>query len=308
MSRHPRPAPTNWGRRLGLSAGVLVGGALAGFGWGVWEARWFQLRRITIPVLPAGASPVRILHVSDLHLVPRQGRKQDFVSQLAALEPDLVINTGDNLGSVDAVEPALRSYGRLLDRPGVFVFGSNDYYGPRWKNPLTYFASTKGHDVDDRPELPWEELRDSFVASGWHDLNHHRATLTVGDLQMEFRGTDDAHLHRDDYSTVAGPVATDADLAIGVTHAPYTRVIDPMVADGCQVVFAGHTHGGQVCVPGYGALVSNCDLSPRQASGLSQRSAGGRSGWLHVSNGLGTSPTAPFRFACRPSATLVTLT
>ena len=76
---------------------------------------------------------------------------------------------------------------------------------------------------------------------------------------------------------MAGPVDRDAvDVAIGVTHAPYRRVIDAMTYDGHDLIMAGHTHGGQVCVPFYGALVTNCDLDTRRAKGLSQHSAGGR--------------------------------
>ena len=126
-------------------------------------------------------------------------------------------------------------------------------------------------------------------------------------LKLEFRGTDDAHLGLDDYSLVAGPRSAEVDLSVGVTHAPYLRVLDAMTDDGVELIFAGHTHGGQVCVPGWGALTTNCDLPPAQAKGSSvHRTANGRS-WLHVSAGLGTSPYAPYRFACPPEATLLTL-
>ena len=108
---------------------------------------------------------------------------------------------------------------------------------------------------------------------------------------------------------MAGPVDRDADeVAVAVTHAPYRRVIDAMAYDGHDLIMAGHTHGGQVCVPLYGALVTNCDLDTRRVKGLSQHSAGGHTSWMHVSAGLGTSPYAPVRFACPPEATLLTLT
>jgi predicted MPP superfamily phosphohydrolase len=74
------------------------------------------------------------------------------------------------------------------------------------------------------------------------------------------------------------------------------------------LVFAGHTHGGQLCLPGKGALVTNCDLDTARAKGLHRHPAGDPEGaWLHVSAGLGTSPMAPVRFCCRPEATLLTL-
>ncbi|MBO0877370.1 MAG: metallophosphoesterase, partial [Pseudonocardia sp.] len=94
------------------------------------ERRRWTLRRATLPVLPEGQRSLRLLHVSDLHMMPGQRGKQRWVAALAALEPDLVVNTGDNLAHPRAVPGVLRALGPLLDRPGVFVFGSNDYWGP----------------------------------------------------------------------------------------------------------------------------------------------------------------------------------
>jgi predicted MPP superfamily phosphohydrolase len=82
-------------------------------------------------------------------------------------------------------------------------------------------------------------------------------------------------------------------------------VLDAMAADGFELLLAGHTHGGQVCVPLVGALVTNCGLDRRMAKGLHRWPGSGA--WLHVSAGLGTSPTAPVRFACPPEASLLTL-
>jgi predicted MPP superfamily phosphohydrolase len=172
-------------------------------------------------------------------------------------------------------------------------------------------ARSTSHDGvrEELTPLPTEALRAGLASGGWADVTGGRASLTIQGLRVEFRGTDDAHLHRDDYSVVAGPAADGTDLSIGVTHAPYLRVLDAMTADGVPLVFAGHTHGGQVCVPGWGALTTNCDLPPAMAKGLHPYVGrdGGRA-WLHVSAGIGSSPYAPYRFACPPEATLLTLT
>jgi predicted MPP superfamily phosphohydrolase len=265
------------------------------------EVRSFRLRRVTVPVLPTGQRPLRILHLSDLHMTPGQRRKQAWVRSLAGLEPDLVVNTGDNLASPDAVPYVLETYGRLLEFPGVFVWGSNDYYAPRPKNPARYLMPRQTHVLGDA--LPWGDLRDGMAAAGWADLTHRREVLELDGRSVEFRGVDDPHLRRDRYATVAGPARSDVDFAVGVVHAPYTRVLDAMEADGLPLLLAGHTHGGQLRVPGYGALVTNCDLPRQQARGLSTW----RSARLHVSAGLGCSPFAPVRFACPPEATLLTL-
>ena len=101
----------------------------------LYEVRAFTLREVTVPVLPAGSDPLRILHLSDAHMTPSQHRKREWLRRLAELEPDLVVNTGDNLAHMDALPSVLEAYGDLLDLPGVFVFGSNDYYSPTRKNP-----------------------------------------------------------------------------------------------------------------------------------------------------------------------------
>ncbi|WP_151526372.1 metallophosphoesterase [Serinicoccus kebangsaanensis] len=298
------------------AAAVLGAGAAA---YATWvEPRWFALRRVRVPCLPAGAPDVRVLHLSDLHLVPRQTRKRDWVRGLATLEPDLVVHTGDHLAAMDAVPAALDSYGPLLDRPGVFVLGSNDYYPPTLKNPLRYFNDSHRKGADLTPQvLPTQDLVDGLTGRGWEDLTHRRVRLPVAGADLELVGTDDAHLGLDDYARVAAPAASDADLTIGVTHAPYQRVLDAMTADGARLLIAGHTHGGQLRVPGYGALVTNCDLDTTRASGLSRWWPGAGSApsvqappdaaWLHVSAGLGGNPYTPFRFCCRPEATLLTL-
>ncbi|MFN8075288.1 MAG: metallophosphoesterase [Kineosporiaceae bacterium] len=305
--------------RLALATAPLA--AAAGLAWSLAEARAFTLRRFTLPVLPPGSPDLRVLQLSDLHLVPRQRKKIAWVRRLAALAPDLVISTGDNLASPHAVPAVLEAHGELLDLPGVFVLGSNDYYGPRKKNPARYLEpATRSRKLLGDP-LPTHSLVAGFVQAGWHDLTNRRDRLVVNGLRLDFVGVDDAHLDLDKYEVVAGPPAPDASLTLGVTHAPYRRVLDAMTGDGADVVIAGHTHGGQLCLPGFGALVTNCDLPRRQAKGVSRWTApaspgldgapapqGTRTAWMHVSAGLGTNPYTPVRFACRPEASLLTLT
>jgi predicted MPP superfamily phosphohydrolase len=302
---------------LGTAAGIATLG-VAGVGYAsVVERNWFALRRFTVPVLAAGASPIRVLQISDLHLVPRQRRRIEWVRGLATLAPDLVVNSGDNLAAVDAVPGALHAMEPLFDFPGVFVMGSNDVYAPVPKNPARYLTPSHADAPHARVLLPIEDLRAGMLDRGWVDLDNARTTLSVGGAEVEFVGTDDAHIKRDRYAAVAGPASATAAVTIGVTHAPYQRVLDPMAADGARLLIAGHTHGGQLALPFYGALVTNCDLPTDRAKGVSRWWPGAGSApssaapsdasWLHVSAGLGTSPYAPVRFACRPEATLLTL-
>jgi len=267
------------------------------------ERNLFTLRRYDVPVLGPDAEPLRVLHISDLHLTPGQHRKQRWVADLAATDPDFVVVTGDNLAHVDAVPAALRAFEPLLDRPGAFVFGSNDYRGPVVKNPFGYFG--RGREYIQGAPLPTEELRDAFTGAGWIDMNNARTTIKAGGRVIELVGVDDPHIGRDDYASVAGPTSDGVDVRIGLSHSPEPRVLDAMADDGFDLMLAGHTHGGQVCVPLYGALVTNCGLDRRLAKGLHRWPYS--EAFLHVSAGLGTHPTAPIRFACPPEASILTL-
>jgi uncharacterized protein len=285
---------------------AAAGAAAVGYATLV-ERNWFTLRRYDIPVLPSGAQPVRVLHISDAHLTPGRRRLMSWIRALDELEPDLVVNTGDCIAHPQAVPYFLSTVGPLLRRPGVFVFGSNDLYLPKPRNPARYLYK-KNHGKHNRsaPNLPWEKLRDGMAEAGWLDLNNQRGRLHVAGLDIAVAGVHDSHIARDRYPQVAGQADPDAGVRIGVMHSPEPRLLDLFAADGYDLLLAGHTHGGQLCLPGYGTLVTNCGIDRDNARGLHRYPNGG-SAWLHVSAGLGTSPYAPARFACRPEATLLTL-
>jgi predicted MPP superfamily phosphohydrolase len=308
-SHASRAARTGW-RLLGASA--LAGAGALTYAAG-YEVRAFVLREAEVPVLPAGHAPLRVLHLSDLHLTPAQHRKQSWLRELATLEPDLVVNTGDNLAHPGAVTPLLAALDGLLDVPGVFVLGSNDYFAPTLRNPVRYLLPDDGRRNTHTPPLPWRDLVSGFEGRGWVDLSNRRGELKVAGTRLAFAGVDDPHLDYDDLAKVAGPADPGADVRVGVAHAPYLRVLDAFAGDGYDVVLAGHTHGGQLRLPGKGALVTNCDLEPARSRGLHRHPAASAPGdpgsaWLHVSAGAGTSPYAPVRFGCRPEATLLTFT
>ncbi|GAB7049563.1 metallophosphoesterase [Catenuloplanes indicus] len=286
-----------------LAAGTVAAGAATLAYASLIERNMFTLRRFDVPVLAPDAEPLRILHISDMHMMPEQRRKQRWVAALAATDPDLVVVTGDNMADPAAVPGVLRALQPLLDLPGAFVFGSNDYRGPVFKNPFSYFNPDR--EYVQGVELPADELRQVLVDAGWHDMNNTRTTIKAGGRVIELAGVDDPHVDRDDYPLVAGPASAAADLHVALTHSPEPPLLDLMAADGFDLLLAGHTHGGQVCVPFYGALVTNCGIPRSMVKGLHRWP--GSDSWLHVSAGLGTHPTAPVRFSCPPEASLLTL-
>lgn len=292
-----------------LGALGAAGAAAAVWGVGI-ERQLFTVRRHVVRLLEPGAAPIRILHISDVHMAPWQRRKQRWMSQhLVALRPDLVICTGDSLGHADGIDGVRRALTNLRGVPGAFVHGSNDLWGPGPRNPLRYFQGPS--------ELAPEAVRldtdalDAMLADelGWRSVDNGAATLTVRGTPIRLVGVGDAHHELDDLDAASAALSEqpEAALTLGVAHAPYRRVLDGITDLGVDMLFAGHTHGGQVRLPFYGALVANCDIPLRQARGLSMWSHRGRVVPLNVSAGLGHSIYAPVRFACRPEVSLITL-
>ncbi|MBT2532312.1 metallophosphoesterase [Arthrobacter sp. ISL-48] len=300
----------NIGRGFAVTAAAGAAAGIGAFGYGLWEKNQFVLREETLPILPAGQDPFRVLHLSDIHFVPGQDTKTAWLQSLASLEPDLVVNTGDNLSHVKAVDPLLEALRPLLEFPGVFVPGSNDYYAPSLKNPASYLLGPSKARRENI-ELDWPRLRAGFGMRGWVDLTNRHQSLVLKGMRFDFSGVDDPHLNRERYAGwPRGTRSQDGDphLRVAVIHAPYQRVLDHFTEDGADLLLAGHTHGGQLCIPGYGALVANCDIPTWRAKGLNDWQSNGSTTPVNVSGGIGTSRFAPVRIACKPEAVLLTLT
>jgi predicted MPP superfamily phosphohydrolase len=299
-------SPAFFGGVAAIGAGVLTYSSL-------YERNKFGVRHDSIDVLKPGASSIRVLHLSDIHLAPWQNRKIEWIRGLASLRPDLVIVTGDSLGHAKSVPALTRALSVFKGTTGVFVHGSNDYFAPRIPNPFTYLFRPSEPDQDGK-RIDTEGLDALYASLGWLDVDNASAQVSINGSSILFAGTDDPHLELDRLDFVEDSVNAARDLQnenvaviVGVTHAPYRRILDALTTLGAAVIFAGHTHGGQVCVPGIGALTTNSDLPRALARGMNVWNCSDRSAFLNVSAGIGTSIYAPVRFACPPEAVLVTL-
>lgn len=257
------------------------------------ERRWYRLRHRHLPgaLRPGAERPVRLLHVSDVHLDPPQQHRVDFLAEVAREHVDLVVLTGDLLGAVDAEDAAVAAVAPLTadGTPGVMVLGSNDLFGPTFKNPANYFL-----DPDRRvygPPLDTDRMLDGLARHRIRTLRNEATTVMTAAGPVAVGGIDDPHLHT---TSLPGPealrpVAPDAVLHLGLVHAPYTAALDLLVDTGHDLLMSGHTHGGQVRFPPIGSVVANCDLPLDQVRGPSRF----RGRWLHVSPGIGHSRYAP---------------
>jgi predicted MPP superfamily phosphohydrolase len=143
------------------------------------------------------------------------------------------------------------------------------------------------------------DLVRALEADGWQHLLNRRTTLAVDGTRFEVLGMDDPHIWRHDIRSAArkDPEA----FGFAVVHSP-----DPapeLAALGYRLIVAGHTHGGQVRMPLIGPLITNSHMPRRMAMGLVSLPPA----VMHVSPGMGTSRWAPFRFLCRPEATVLDL-
>jgi uncharacterized protein len=279
-----------------LTAVAAIGAACVGYGI-VVERRRYRVVRHRLDILPAGDPRIlTILHLSDLHIVARDPGKVAF---LASLPPaDVTAVTGDFLAEPEAVETTVAALEPVRGRLGSwFVLGSNDYFAPRPLNYLAYFRRRRRR----RRAVPGRapELIAQLEARGWRDLTNMRTTVELDGLPVELLGLDDAHIGRHDLRVA--PREEPDRFGIAVMHSPDSA--PESAALGYDLMVAGHTHGGQVCLPGGRALVTNCSLPPRLVKGVIRMGPS----VLHISPGLGTSKYAPFRFACPPEATVLEL-
>jgi hypothetical protein len=278
-----------------LVALVLVGAACLSYGI-VIERRWYRLRAYDLAILPPdGPDALDVLHLSDLHFVRRDGKKTRFLASLPAA--DVTVVTGDFLAEPEAVETTIVALEPVRGRlASWFVLGSNDYFAPRPMNYARYFRRHRRHRAARRGRSA--DLIAQLERDGWTDLTNTKRETELDGLAIELLGLDDAHLRWHDLRIA--PRTTDR-FGVAVMHSPDSAPESASL--GYDLLVAGHTHGGQVRLPLVGALVTNCSMPRGLASGLFRMGAAA----LHTSPGLGTSKYAPFRFCCRPEATLLRL-
>jgi predicted MPP superfamily phosphohydrolase len=281
---------------------AVLGTGLLCVAYGVLvERKWYRSTRYAIRILPPSSAPVRILHLSDLHMVAADRRKARFIGTLE--RPDVAVVTGDILGEPQGVEVAVAALRQVRGRTAsYFVLGSNDYFAPRPLNYSAYFRRRRARRRKGVASRTGDLVR-QLEADGWVHLKNRRAELANDGTRLEVVGLDDPHIERQDLRMAIRPAGDGANgLGLAVVHSP-----DPapeLAALGYGLILAGHTHGGQVRLPFVGALVTNSHIPTRLCMGLSRLGPA----YLHVSPGLGTSKFAPFRFLCRPEATLIELT
>lgn len=286
-----------------MKARSVIGLSGAGIGLAVYstlEPYRYRLATHDLQV-PPSVPPLTMLHLSDTHLQAGDRRLISWLEHLPAQVgdvPDLVLATGDMIENDQGIGPVVEALSRFDARVGRFyVLGSHDYFQSTFQAYTKYWTGKR--DRIRAPRADTRRLIEQLDSLGWVNLTNTSTTVPTEAGLIRLSGVDDPYLerHRTDHIQ-----RTRAEVAaIGLVHCP--DVVSEWILNGFDVVVAGHTHGGQVRIPGAGAVVTNCSLPRTLAAGPRRIGAG----WLHVSPGLGTGRFSPIRFNCRPEATLLRL-
>jgi predicted MPP superfamily phosphohydrolase len=265
----------------------------------VFGDRWgFRTRHVSIP-LETLKTPLRILHLSDLHLCTHDRAKIDFVRRVTDQDFDFVFLTGD-IAEQDDAECLVPGLLTRTPRLGAFaVMGNHDHWRMRYRDHLREFlGASAGHLARQRDPL---EMKANIEANDqWRVLNNEAVTLEDNGRTIVIAGVDDPCTGHGDLQATMRHVKR-ADVLIGLVHVPTD--LASFSQRSFHLVLAGHTHGGQVRLPFFGAIRTQCDLPSRHAAGLHfvERTA------VHVSQGLGAGTFIRVRVLCPPTAYIITL-
>lgn len=272
----------------------IAGGLILILIWAFFvEPNWHRLKRVKISIPKKIRKPITILHLSDIHFQKKLGSKKRFFQRLSMLNPDLIFLTGDIIDSDDGVDTAVRTLSGLRARYGMFmVLGNHDYYDYRFKDVVLYHAGlTKLSEQRNNVSRFTSELKKIGVTV----LVNRSIRLEVHGNPVLIGGTDDPVTQHIDFEKALHGLSPNT-LNILLTH--HLDSLMKLSHRGVDLVFAGHTHGGQLRIPLLGPIVCESRLPRRYLAGLHEY----KGMMTFVSRGLGASRFTFPRFACRPEA------
>ena len=283
-----------------VAAAAAFGGALAAYAW--WESRQARVvrHRVEVPDLPAGLDGLRILHISDTHFPADGASLARFAELVCGLEYDIVFATGDYVETAAGWETAVEAFSLLHAPFGVYAsLGAHDYLSPV-ATPAEWSDAARRRIFGGRRRLidpaPFVERLEGL---GVRVLRNRWEQAEVGGeiLRIAGAGDDSVGMARLDQAL---PPPNDAAFTVLLTHSPDAAL---KLRDPPHLIFSGHTHGGQIRIPGYGAPVRHSKLVDRsQTAGVFQY----RDAQVIVSQGFGTA-VVPLRLFCRPEIAIVEL-
>ena len=289
----------------GLALAVVMA---AGLTWVVFVERSrlvIDSQNVTVRNRVRSDFSLRMLHISDLHMNGsspfRRWRLSRYTQRIKALSYDIVIYTGDMVDDGEGIAPAMAFLADVASgRPVFVVLGNHDYHRySSLENILNvHTLRDLGLVVDIPPNRYLSELKEAVRRDGMVLLNNRGQSVKMGNAEAWMVGVDDLMLGTPDLNEALLNAPPGAPVVL-LSHNPDIYPWADLA--GVDLVLSGHTHGGQVCLPWIGPVLTRCRVGRRNASGLSRPGTS----LLHVSRGLGE--TLPIRFHCPHQATIIVL-
>ena len=279
--------------------GALAGG-LAGYAW--WESTRAEAvhRRLQVPELSRGLEGLRILHISDTHFPANGASLERFGNLAAELEYDVVFATGDYVETAAGWDTAVEAFALLHAPFGVYAsLGAHDYLAPVG-TPAEWLQAARERLLGGRKLIDAAPFVERLEALGVRVLRNRWEQAEIGGEALRICGAGD-----DSVGMARLAAALPADRGGGVLTALLTHSPDAVLRleRPPPLVFCGHTHGGQIRLPWYGAPLQHSKLVDRR------RTAGvfaWRGSQVVVSQGFGTA-VVPLRLLCRPQVAVIEL-
>ncbi len=294
--------------RANLAAFAALGAGSALYAW--WESTAVEITRrpLYVPDLPPGLDGLRVLHISDTHFPESADSVGRFLELIWPLEYDLIVCTGDYVETAAGWNAAGDALTQLRAPFGVYAsLGAHDYCAPvRTLGSWLQFNSDRLRHRRRRMVNP-APFVERLEAAGIVVLRNEWRSAEIGGELVRIAGAGDASVGMAHLERALPPAdLTPASFQMLLTHSPDAVFRLSPSSREPRLVFCGHTHGGQIRVPGWGAPVRHSNLVTRERAAGVFHPYGPEGPQVIVSRGFGTA-FVPFRFACRPELGLYEL-
>ncbi|MDP8261717.1 MAG: metallophosphoesterase [Candidatus Ancaeobacter aquaticus] len=238
-----------------------------------------------------------ILHLSDLHFKKKDPWKINVLRKVSLQQYDLVLITGDSIDEMEGLHSLIKGLNMFNPTYGkYYVLGNHDHYSYTFHHALGVILRRESKRSVIRKDL--ELFSRTLHENNCHLL--HNSHITIDELNISIAGIDDYYAGRSDIKKACQDINAQR-FNILLSHTPDPVMFAPNTL--IDLALSGHTHGGQICLPFIGAMVTHSILPGKHASGFVTLNDIP----CYVSRGLSAFKLLPFRFLCRPEVTFISI-
>lgn len=259
------------------------------------EPHRFTIRHKSVHLKGPDHAPLSVLHLSDFHFYKGKIARKKFLHRLAQRiqeKPvDFIFITGDLIDDDSGIDLCIEALRPLKAKYGVYaVLGNHDYIHVQLRD---IFTSTGTLHKKVRKQNDVERLVRELAAIGVTVLRNERLSVDIEGAPVTLVGIDDPYIYKDDIPKAFAGFQKNGPCLV-LVHSPerYREIAE----NGADMVFSGHTHGGQIRIPGVGPVVTRSDAPREYCYGLNRLNGT----TYYTTCGLGVGRITHVRLFCRP--------